>query len=191
MTYFLRPPETQKPQFEFPKSSRVLVMLDPARPDYESPIFSRALYDRLVDIFRERKSTVQLISPREVNELRRTHPDFDAWSVQRIGRELNADHVIWIRIDRLQSRQAPGYPVLEPRVELRTKVIAVENPATDARVWPTEKDGQKTECTRPMREATDASAEDMELKKLARDAAWYVAFPFFEQNLEENPPREP
>jgi hypothetical protein len=189
ITYFTRPEEKQKAQFEFPSNSRVLVMLDPARPDYESPIFARALYDRLADVFREKKSTVKLISPREILDLRRTHADFDSWSVQRIGRELNADHVMWLKIDRYQTRQSRDYPVLEPLVELRLKVIAVDHPPTDARVWPPEKDGHKVETSRPMREAADASTEDLEARKLAQDAAWLVSFPFFEQSLEESPPR--
>jgi hypothetical protein len=190
LAYYASPPQIQKPEFEFPPGSRVLVMLDPARPEYESPVFGRALYDKLVLIFREKKSTVELLSPRVVNDLRKSNPDLDSWSVQRIGQEAGAKYVLWIRVDRYQTRQAGDYPVLEPLADLRTKVIAVDHPATDARVWPTEKDGRKISCTRPVQEASDASSEDVAAKKLARDTAWYVAFPFFEQNLEENPPRE-
>lgn len=190
LTYFLRPPDIQKAQFEFPPGSRVLIMLDPARPEYDSPIFARALFDGVCDNFREKKSSVQFIPPREVAELRREHSDFQSWSVQRIGRELNADHVLWVKVDRYQTRQSPAYPVLEPYAELRVKVIAVDNPSTDARVWPTEKEGMKVTSSRPVREAADSSAEDLEAKRLARDAAWQIAFPFFEQNLEDPKPRE-
>lgn len=190
IAYYLRPAAIDPAEYEFPEKARVLVMLDPARPGYDNPVFSKALYDRMVEIFREKNSTAELIAPREVAVLKRDNPDFRNWSIRRIGSELKATHVLYGRVDFLQSRQSPDYPVLEPRVSMRLKVIAVERPDGDARVWPTEREGREVTCERQAQEASDPSFEDAAMTKLGRDTAYLVALPFFKHDQEEKRPRE-
>lgn len=190
IAYYLRPAAIDPAEYEFPADARVLLMLDPARPGYDNPVFSKALHDRMVEIFREKKSSAELIAPREVGALKRDNPDFRSWSIRRIGSELKATHVLYARVDFLQSRQTPDYPVLEPRVSMRLKVIAVERPDGDARVWPTEREGREVTCERQSQEAGDPSVEDATMTKLGRDTAYLVALPFFKHDQEEKRPRE-
>jgi predicted small lipoprotein YifL len=189
--YFLSPPQVKEAEFEFPERAQVALVLDPARPQFEHPVFERALYDRLVEIFREKKSTAELIAPREAMSLKRQHADFGSWSVQKIGRELGATHVLYVRVAELQSRESSAHPVLNPRAELRVKVISVERPPESARVWPIEeKDGRTFSSSRQIEESADSTAEDSAMTKLARDIGWLVASPFFKLDLEEKPPQE-
>lgn len=190
IAYYLRPPAIDPAEYEFAANSRVVLMLDAARPTYDNPVFAKALYDRMVEIFREKKSTAELVAPREVAILKRDNPDFKNWSIRRIGSELKATHVLYGRIDFLQSRQSPDYPVLEPRVSMRLKVIAVERPDGDARVWPAEREGREVTCDRQAQEASDPAFEDAAMTKLGRDAAYLVAIPFFKHDQEEKQQRE-
>lgn len=188
--YFLSPAHLQKAEFEFPKDAMVAVVIDPSKPEFANPVFDKALYDRLVEHFRERKSTATLISPRETARLRREHPDFQAWPVRKVGQELGATHVLHITIDRLSGFRTRESPLLEPAAALRLKVVGVNLPDHDARLWPAEKEGRAVEAQRQASEATDAAHADAEVSKLGREIAFLVMAPFFEIDQEETRPRE-
>jgi hypothetical protein len=193
IAYYFRPRDIQKPQYEFPRGSRVAIVIDAARPSDENPVFDRALYERVVEMLREGKSGATVLPLRAVIDLRRANPDFDQWSLQKIGRDLQADQVLYIRIDRLVIRQTPDYPILTPAVDLRMKVIDVSQPGVHARLWPEAKEGYPVSRARQTTEAADTGpdAADTEAKKLARDTAYYVTMPFIEVDLEQPPPVEP
>lgn len=190
LVYYLSPPRIEKAEFTFPKGAVIALMIDPARPEMESPVFNRALHERLVEIFREKKSDARLIAPRDVLALRRSNPDFDQWPIRRVGQELSATHVLYARLDQLSVRESRDSPVLDPRVAMRLKVLGVELPDQDARVWPGEKEGRLITAARQASEAADPGRDDSELAKLGREVAYLVSMPFFEVNLEEKPPKE-
>jgi len=192
MAYMFSPRQKQKPEYTFPGDAQVLVMIEASRPEYENPVFNRALFDRVSELFKEKKSTAVLISPLKVLALRREQDDFAKWPVQRIGRELTATHVLWIKIDKLQIQASPDTPVLEPVVDLRMKVIAVDHPETEARVWPEEKEkeGRPIHVQRQADVGSEAHNVDTATVKLARDTAQFVYAPFFEIDLEEKTPVE-
>lgn len=192
IAYYFSPRQIQKPAYEFPEGSRVALLIEAAQPRDENPVFDRALHERVTEMLREGKSQATLVPLRPIAELRRAHPDFDKWSLQRIGRELQADHVLYVKLDRLVIRQAPDYPILTPMVDLRMKLIGVSEPPAHARLWPEAKEGHAVSCARQSREAADADpdAADVEARKLGCDTAYYVSMPFIEVDLEQNPPVE-
>jgi hypothetical protein len=192
IAYYLRPQEIQEPQYEFPLGSRVAMVVEARDPRYENPVFNEALHQRAVTMLREGKSQATILPLRAVTDLRQDNPDFARWSLQRIGRELNADHVLYVRIDRLVIRPAPEYPILTPEVELRLKLISVNEPAVHARIWPEAKEGHPISCRRQVAEAADTNpdAADIEARKLGYDTAYWVTMPFIKVDLEKSPPVE-
>jgi hypothetical protein len=190
--YYFRPRQIQKPQYEFTAGTRVAMVIDAARPGDENPVFNQALHERVVEMLREGKSHATVLPLSAITDLRRANPDFDNWSVQKIGRALQADEVLYIKIDRLVIRQTPDHPVLTPTVEARMKVISASQPPVHARLWPQAKEGHPVHCARQITEAADANPEaaDIEARKLGHDTAYYAAMPFIEVDLEENPPVE-
>jgi len=190
--YYLRPPQIQKAEFRFPRDSRVAVLIDAAKPEADNPVFARALYDRLRDYFREYRSPARLVPLRDVLDLRQSDPQaFARWSVQRIGRELGADYVLHVRVDSLRLLENQGVPLVRPQAQIHIKVIVVDHPATDARVWPEEPEGRAITCKRQAREASGPQAVDEEAAKLGSDAAYFVMMPFFNVDLEARRPVEP
>jgi hypothetical protein len=188
--YYLGPPRIQKAQFKLTEG-RLAVVIETARPDQDNPVFNQALFDKLSEILRERKVKSELVPHPQVLKLRQAHRDFSKWSLQRVGRELRAQQVLYLRIDTLRLRETPDHPVISPEVVLRSKVIEVRAPRAHARLWPEEAEGRQITCTRPAAEATDARAIDTEAWKLAHDAAHLVAEPFTDVDLEDRPPTEP
>jgi hypothetical protein len=192
-TYSLSPRHLQPPEYEFPADSRIALFIETAHPGDENPVFNEALQERLVQILREKKSKGTILPLRAVADLRRADPALERWSLQRIGRELGADHVLYLRLDRLVIRETPDHPLLSPSVDLRMKLIGVNQPAAHARLWPKEKEGRTISYSRQSRDAADANpdAPDIEAAKLGRDTAYRVAMPFITVDLEEQPPVEP
>jgi len=190
-TYLLAPPQIQKAEFTLTRG-RLAILIEPARPEDENPVFTQALYDKLVEIFREKKVNDQVVPLKDVQRLRQVNPDFDRWPMQRIAQALNAQQLLYIRVERLALRSAGQRPVLEPSVELRVKVIDASASPREARVWPKgEELGRTIQRGRPMREATDATAVDAEAAKLGKDAARLVARCFHDVDLEEKDEWEP
>lgn len=186
LAYYLRPPDIQKAEYPLPPRARLALLVDPAQPNYENPVFNGGLHDELVSYFRKYKSTASITPPAEVMELRRSAVDFSKWSVQRIGRELNVDYVIYLHVVDFGMRDRPDDPIITPHVAMQMKLIAVDHPSTDARVWPDDPEGKFIECARQVREAGDYEGVDTEIKKLGSEAAYYVMMPFFNVNLEDH-----
>lgn len=191
ITYYLGPPRVHKAEFPLTSRGRVAVVVDYVRREQENPVFAQALVEKLIEIFREKKSSTRLVPPEELLELRRTHRDFSEWSLQRIGRELNAEQVLWLRVENLTLRVAPDDPVLYPAVVLRVMVIGSDRPPERPRLWPQELEGREVSCRRPPQEASDFHAQDLAAIKLARDTAYLLATLFFDTDLEQPLPKEP
>jgi uncharacterized protein YneF (UPF0154 family) len=190
MGYYLHPRQIQKPEYEFPAKTRLAMLIDNARPAEENPMFNQALLERVVEMLRDGGAKAEVMPLQAINDLRRANPDFGQWSVQKIGRTLQADQVLHVKLDRLVIRESPDYPVLTPTVDLHMKLVAVNQPATTARLWPKAKEGHAVHCTRQTADSSGADADDLEATKLGHDTAYYVAMPFIEVDLEENPPVE-
>lgn len=191
-SYFLSPPQIQKAEFKL-TDGRLAVLVEPARAEEDNPVFTQALCEKLAEIFRENNVRAQLIPQDDVVKLRQQNRDFAKWSLQKVGRRLNAQQVLYIRIDRLQMRDEPTAPVLHAAVRMRLKIIDPAAPSETARLWPgnSEAEGRLTERARPVSEAGDVIAEDAEATKLGKDAAWMVAMPFYDVDLEKKTPWEP
>jgi hypothetical protein len=188
--YLLSPRQTQKAEYKLPEGT-LAVVIENTRPQEESPVFDRALYDKLAEVFRDQKVKSALTPFDAVADLRRAHADFNTWSIQRVGRELKADQVLYVQIQRLVFRERPDHPVLTPAVSVRVKLIGVERAAGDARVWPKgEEDGRTITVTRPTEEAGGAEAIDVAATKLARDTGQKIAEFFYDVDLEQKPQPE-
>lgn len=190
IAYFLGPKRIEKAQFKPTQGVLAILIEDMNRAD-DQPVFSQSMFERLVTIFRERKVNDAVVSRDRLARLRLVHADFDQWSVQRVGRELGAEQVLLIRMERFELRESPENPLIHPRVSLRLKVIDCNAAAAHARLWPTDDEqGRALSVSRPPEEATNREQVDAAVTKLGRDAAELAARFFFDVDLEEQTPKE-
>lgn len=193
LLYILAPPQTTPAEYTLPKKGKTALFVEFARPEQENTVFVGEFETRLGEIFKERKVLDEpLIPMREVYRLRRAHPDFKEWGLQRIARELDAELMIYVRVADLRLKTTRGVQIMEPRAEVYMRVISTREPSASARVWPgsDETDGRKIVRARQVREATSAMTYDDEAGKLARDLATLCAMPFYEVDNEEAIPWE-
>ncbi len=191
-TYFFGPPQIQKAEYKL-TDGRLAVLLEPAHPEENNPVFTQALCEKVAEIFRDHNIKAQLVPQEEILRLRQQNPDFGRWSLQKTGQRLDAKQVLYARIERLQIREDPDAPIMQPVVRMRLKLIDPSAPADAARLWPPldERDGREVERARPAAELGDAVAQDIEAAKLGKDAAWLLAMPFYDVDLERKTPWEP
>jgi len=192
MAYFFGPPQVQPAEFKL-TDGRLAVLVEMARPEQHNPIFRQALCDKLTEIFRDHNIKAQLVPQEEFYRLRQQNADFGKWSVQKVGRRLDAKQVLYVRIEELQLREAPDSPVLQPGVRMRLRLVDPQAPPKSAQLWPSpqERDGREVARARQHREATDSMVIDEEAAKLGKDAAYIVAAPFYDVDLEKKTPWEP
>lgn len=189
LAYYTSPQQIAKAEYKFKEGDRIAIVVDPAQDSESNPVFEQALTERVAETFRERRGLATIVPMRDVVALRRKM-EYRTWSVQRIGRELGATHVLYLKQERLALRESPDHPILHPHVVLRAKLIAVNEPSEKARLWPAEVEGREIRCQRPMQEYTSPQDADTAVRKLGYDTAYYVAYPFFDMDLEESPRRE-
>ncbi len=191
--YMLHPPVMNEREVEL-ASGRLAIFVEYARAQDENPVFTRTFHERLTEILREYEINDRVIPAEEILRLRQANPDFQRWSVQRVGRELDAEQVLYVQIRELNLRSTPTNPLLEPVVHMRTMVIDPNVLPRAARLWPDrskEMYGREVSRARQIREAADDILVDSETRKLAREAAWMVAKPLIPYDTEEKDPWEP
>lgn len=189
IAYYLRPPKKIDPEFKL-TTGKVAIMIDFARPSEENPLFTKAFFDRFVENLETAKAPIDAIPLEQVARLRQNNADFGKWGVQRIGRELKAEQVIYIRVARLQLEESPGAPVVEPRIAGSIVVIGVDAPSDKPRLWPDSVEGREISAARQIREIVDQRTVDEEAIKLGKDLANTLARSFHEYDSEDKLEKE-
>ncbi len=193
--YMLHPPNIQKAEYKLTEG-RLAVFVESKRPEQYNPLFVDALQARLKQIFQEEKIRAELVPQEEILRLRQENPDFNKWSIQKVGQKLDVPLVLSLRIDDFQLKATAAMPVIEPAIHLHMKLIRSSNQG-EARVWPAatgpmaEREGHEVSVTRPAVEASSPMVLDEQAVKLAKDTAWEVAKPFYNVDLEKPHLREP
>ncbi len=183
--------ETTPTQVEMEPGSQLAMLVDYANPDQVNPIFARTLQSRFERLLTEQKVDVRVVPFGDVVRARSREADFDKWPISRVGRQMNADYVMYVRVTSLRLQRTPDVPLLEPSVSARMKVIAVDAPDSSARLWPEgEKDGKLFEVNRAAREFSHPDEVDHEATRLARELAWHLSRPFHKHDPEDKPPLE-
>ena len=184
------PPRVQKAEFHFGQG-KVAIFIESAAADGNVPIFERELALRLSEMFRSEKISSNVVPLDRSMSLPLRHPDFRTWSLQKIGRTLGADQLLYVRIMELRVRETADHPLVSPMAQIELKVIDVNAPPSRARIWPENGARELPLITRQPQEAASREKTDSAIIKLARDCAYRIAEPFYDVDLESPKLREP
>ncbi len=187
ISYYLQPRRMQKPEFEL-TAERLAILVETARPEQDNPVFTQAFHENIEKIFRREKLKTRLVSFEQTYQLRQENSDFRRWSVQRVGRTLEAEQVLYVRLDTLRLREDSGSPLVTPQADVRLSVVDVGSPAEHARLWPKNTEVRELLIKRSPQEYVNTDQLDREAAKLGRETAKKVAEFFHEVDLEA--PRE-
>jgi hypothetical protein len=188
MTYMFNPEQKVAAEFT-PTHERLAIVMDTAPGLPDNAVFRQALHDRLVTLLHEHKLCDDVAPYTAQLDLQSRYPDYARWSVPRIGRELRAVQVLYVRIVALTLRETPDYPVFEPRVRVR---LSAHDPTPPGkRLWPSDPDGRELEVTCPPEEGGGPAQEDRVVQKLGRSVAEHAIRLFYEHPADDKPPIEP
>lgn len=190
IAYYTTPHPKTPAEYTFPEGGRVAILIEARQQSEANPVFDKTLHETLVNTLKEQEVKAEFVPFREMLALRR-EPGYAGWSVQRIGREVDADQVLFIRLDRLSMRESPDYPVVEVKAVADVKVIGTSDPEAQARLWPEDPGGRQVKLDRPAKEASQPRVADEEMTKSARVLAREIARFFYEYDPEDKLPIEP
>lgn len=185
--YFLQPRQWQPPEFEF-TGGRLAVLIEPARNDFDNPLFSFAVQEKLTEILRLQRVNIDVLAPEELRRLQQANVDFPRWSLQRVGREANCNYVLYIRLRDLVLTERGDSPIISPLADFTAKLIGVDDPDDKAVLWPSspqEREGRAFRVNRPPTERGGPETVDREARALAHDAARRIAKVFYKHDAEE------
>lgn len=191
LMYFFQPRQWVEPEFAF-DAGRMAILIEPARADMDNPVFNFAFQQRFTQVLREKQVPVEVLPFDQLQALRQANPDFEQWSLQKVGREANVNYVLYIRLGQLTLSESADYPLVTPRVQLSAKLIGVDEPDDAAVLWPkgpTEREGRPFAYHRPPMEKTGPETLDREARNLGIDVAERMARYFYKYDAEESAPR--
>lgn len=190
MMYFFGPPRNQEAEFRLTEKGRVAILIEFVRSDQEKPVFASALHQALLELAKEKRPNLRFVPYQEYVELRQHDPEFPRMSVQRVGRALYAEQVVYMQVEDLQTFESPNSPVLMPACTINIRVIGVKEPPEKARLWPEDAAGAEVSYRRPPRAMESIHEADTALVKLAKDTAQHIIKRFVDTDPDIRPPRE-
>jgi len=133
------PPRKVAAKFKLPPGKKVLVFVDDVlQPVGYEPIKSD-LTARLNDELLKNHVAGATIPYRLLSDMITARRDFNTLSIGEVGRELGADIVLHVRIDRFTLRDEAAAAVWHGQLQVSVRLVDVENGWADhslARMWP-------------------------------------------------------
>ncbi|MGE3181301.1 MAG: hypothetical protein AB7N71_06700, partial [Phycisphaerae bacterium] len=174
LLYFVAPRQWVEAEYEF-SGGKLLALIESAQPGTENPVFTRGLITALEKGLKNNEVEIEVMPFEKVQSLRQRNRDFSSWSLQRVGREANANYVLYISLRQLVLLPTPDSPLVTPGVYLTSRLIEVDVPDEDAVAWPTgnkEREGRELEHSRQPREVLSNDTIDREARNLGLDVGY-------------------
>ncbi len=153
-------------KYKMAKGKKVAVLVD----DYLSPVnnptmkgdLARNISAGLIEAGAVRAG--DMISTDKVNETPKDTPEGKKRSIQRIGKDVGADYVLYVNIIDFNLQADPDNPLVQPKAKAFVKVIDV---STGERLWPIDVSGEPIEAK--CRTATDLASETTDTTQWTQD----------------------
>jgi hypothetical protein len=188
LLYFLGYGRGQKipAQFELPEG-KILILVDDTEALAELPQTRELLVQYVGEELLAHKAADQVISPRAVNRLRQSDPEFERRSAHQIGRKVEADTIVWLQV---RDFFAP-VEVEDTSAAARMSVSVIVLDATEAadatkvRLWPPGREGHLESLELTSNQVNALKGNDAVAKKLAEKLSRQVARLFYKHTVGE------
>jgi len=153
-------------KYKMAKGKKIAVLVD----DYLSPINNPDMKKDLAMLISDGLIQAQavragdMISTDKVYETPKESPDGKKLSIQRIGKDVGADYVIYVNIIDFNLQSDPENPLIKPKAKAFVKLVEV---STGERLWPIDMSGEPIEAT--SRVANDIASEATDTTKWTQE----------------------
>ena len=153
----------------------VLIWIDDFSSPRPEPLLRRQLIERVREELLDHDAAGAIVEPHRVTQFRQAHPDFSELPIQQLGRQFQADEVLYILIEEFSLRHDAGAGFYQSRIAGYAKVVEV---ASGKRLWPTDRARRPFALKGKLEQGQGQFYENQLIGQLARNAAQTLA-PFF------------
>lgn len=175
------PNPLEEAEYQFPKTARLLIMLDERDVTLVNPRAKTEYIEALTSIITEQKLVAEIVPAKELEFLERNDPNFHHYSIRDIGRKCGANFVLYNELKRFILKNKSTDPTWEGGFQVGVKVIDCH---TGERVWPDSKDGTLVEVTTPQETGEAKDFSDRLTARLSKLLADKVAKYFYKHEVE-------
>lgn len=132
-------------KYKFDKGKKIAVLIDDYLAPVSNPGMKRELAQKIGDGLIEAGAVRagDLISTESVVQLPKDTPQGKKLSIQNIGKQVQADQVLYINIVEFNLQSDPENPLIQPKARAYVKVVNVED---GDRLWPIDVTGEPIEA---------------------------------------------
>lgn len=116
------------------KTVAILIYTDQA-VQYEYPYARIELATLLRSNLRKNVEGITLVDPQRVIKYQKDHPNWDSQDKTRLGRDFDADYVLYITVEDFSTREPGSTNLLRGRITGRAAVHKTTNPEKTSCVW--------------------------------------------------------
>ena len=172
----LIPAPTVKAEHDM-EAKRVLVWVDDLSSDQRNPILSRQLAAAVGDDLLKNKAARQVVDYDRVAQFRNVNPNYPELTKAELGRELGADEVLHITIDKFKLHHEAGESFYRTSITTFSKVV---DAASEKHLWPVEQATRHLTVTGQFSEGQGSAFEHRLIRQLCSQAAEELAVFFYD-----------
>jgi hypothetical protein len=156
---------------------KVLIWVDDAYLAQPHHLLRRELTNQLASNLRQNQAVADLVDYSQMARFRQTNPNYADQTIQQLGRQMQADEVLYIMIDKFQLQHQAGKGFYRPQLSGYSKVIDV---ATGNRLWPVDQSRRPFSIGGQLTEGQGQIYEDKQVKELSKQLVEIIAPSFYE-----------
>lgn len=166
------PEPIEEAVYELPENKAILVLVDDPKSLLIDTEVKRDLTEELNTHLTEQSQTEKTIPYRKLMYVKNAHPDFNQFSVAKIGKLAGADLVICVMVEAFSLGDDDTQQVIRGRFETTVKVISVEK----GKLWPRDEiGGYKAKAIDTGQQSPDDLNAKRQMQKLARTMSLEMA----------------
>lgn len=161
----------------------VLIWIDDAFLAQSHHLLRREITYQLARKLQENRAVGSIVDDDGITRFRRAHPNYADMTIQQLGRQLQADEVLYVLIDKFQLYYQAGREFYQPQMSGYSKVIDV---ATGSRLWPQDQSHRPFTLASKLTQGQGPTFEDRQVKDLSEQLAEIIAPSFYEHRQTRN-----
>jgi hypothetical protein len=188
LLYFLGLYPRQKVPAEFNLTpGRLAVLIDDDADQVTYPEVYRQFTEEFATALRENKQVTQVIPYEQLKELQQRDPEFDQIAADRVGKLLEADQVLWIKVDRFDTGGIGTSDISQAAAfSISLRVLTTRAKSRDeVQLWPDTREPRAVSAALTMSAVQQQNDPRVIAGMLAEQLAADVARLFYEYELDE------
>lgn len=187
--YFFGLYPKQKVQAEYNLTpGRLVVLIDDDADQISHPEVYKQFTEKFAKELLDHKRVTKVIPYDQLKELQQREPTFDEMAADRVGKTLEADQVLWVKVDRFDTGDIGANEVSEAAafsVSLRLLTTRAKS-RDEVQLWPETREPRYVTAALPMAKVQFRDDPRIIAEMLTEDLAVNVARLFYEYEIDED-----